>query len=111
MTETVMVKAGASEHYRWQGRTLILHCQLQPKASSNEIAGVQADKLKIRITAPPVDGKANAHLIKFLSKQFGVAKKSIQIMSGESSRYKIIEISSPTRLPEQALIQTTRPDN
>ena len=111
MAETVMVKAGAAEHYRWQGRTLILHCQLQPKASSNDIVGVQANKLKIRITAPPVDGKANAHLIKFLSKQFGVAKQHVQITSGESSRYKIIEISSPTKLPEHALIQTTRPDN
>lgn len=105
-----MIEVGTAEHYRWQGQTLILHCQLQPKASSNEIVGVQADKLKIRITAPPVDGKANTHLIKFLSKQFGVAKQHIQIISGESSRYKIIEISSPARLPEQALIQTTRPD-
>src|SRR5690606_28456861 len=93
-----------AEHYRWQGEKLILHCQLQPKASSDEIAGVQADKLKIRITAPPVDGKANAHLVKFLSKQFGVAKQNVELISGETSRYKVVAIASPAKLPEKALI-------
>ena len=96
-----------AEHYRWRGRTLVLHCQLQPKASSDEIVGVQAEKLKIRITAPPTDGKANTHLIKFLSKEFGVTKQNVNIISGETSRYKVIEISSPSKLPGKASIKTT----
>lgn len=96
-----------AEHYRWLDQTLVLYCQLQPKASTDEIVGVQAEKLKIRITAPPTDGKANTHLIKFLSKEFGVAKQNINMISGETSRYKIIEISSPTKLPEKASIKTT----
>ena len=96
-------------HYRWQGEKLVLHCQLQPRASTDDIVGVQADKLKIRITAPPVDGKANSHLVKFLSRQFGVAKQNVQLISGGTSRYKIIEISSPTKLPEKASVRKSDP--
>ncbi len=54
-------------YYRWDGEDLILDCHLQPKASSDEFAGLHGDRLKIRLTAPPVEGKANAHLMAFLA--------------------------------------------
>ena len=83
----------------WQGEDLILRVRVQPKASRDEISGLQGDALKVRITAPPVDGKANAHLIKFLAKQFGVAKSSITLISGESGRDKRLRIHAPAKLP------------
>jgi len=60
--------------YRWDGDDLILDCHLQPKASRDEFAGLHGERLKIRLTAPPVEGKANAHLLAFLAAAFGVAK-------------------------------------
>ena len=50
------------EHYRWQEGCLLLRCRLQPRASKDEIVGLQGDRLKIRITSPPVDGKANQQI-------------------------------------------------
>lgn len=78
---------------------LILDCRLQPKASSDEIVGDLGDELKIRITAPPVDGKANAHLTRFLAKSFGVSKSQVVIEKGELGRSKRIRIQSPEKIP------------
>lgn len=94
-----------SGHYQWQQSKLLLHCLLQPRASKNEIVGIQGDRLKIRITAPPVDGKANQHLVALLSKWFGAPKSAITIVRGETGRQKTVSIESPTRLPEAAAIQ------
>ena len=92
-------------YYRWQDEDLLLSCHLQPKASKDEFCGLHGDSLKIRITAPPVDGKANAHLIKFLAKQFGVAKGAITIVSGELGRQKRIRVAAPGRLPEALTLE------
>jgi uncharacterized protein (TIGR00251 family) len=70
--------------------------RVQPRASNNEIAGVHGDALKIRLTAPPVDGAANEELVAFLSKFFVVGRKSVRILAGESSRSKIVEIEGIT---------------
>ena len=61
-----------TDWYRWDGEDLLLAVHLQPKASKDEFAGLHGDRLKIRLTAPPVEGKANAHLMAFLAKAFGV---------------------------------------
>ncbi len=87
--------------YRWDKQhSLTLFCHLQPKASNTEFSGHYGQRLKIRIAAPPVDGKANTQLIRFIAKQFGVSKASVHINSGESSRQKTLSIDQPTRLPE-----------
>jgi uncharacterized protein (TIGR00251 family) len=78
--------------YQWNGQDLLLWVRVQPRASKDEIAGVQGSHIKIRITAPPVEGKANSHLIRFLAKSFGVAKSNIQLLNGESSREKRLRI-------------------
>ncbi len=92
------------EHYRWDGEDLILHCHLQPKAARDEFAGIHGDRLKIRIAAPPVEGKANAQLRKFLSKAFKVAKSQIAITYGELGRQKTIRIKTPQIIPIQTQI-------
>jgi len=78
---------------------IVLRIVLQPKASRNQFVGMLADELKIAITAPPVDGKANAHLIKFLSKEFKVAKGAISIEKGLLNRHKQVRICNPQQIP------------
>lgn len=87
-------------YFRWDGDDLILDCHLQPKASSDEFAGLHGDRLKIRLTAPPVEGKANAHLLAFLGKAFGVAKSQVSLISGELNRQKRVRIQRPQKLPD-----------
>ena len=84
---------------------LTLKLYLQPKASRNAILGLHGDEIKIAITAPPVDGKANAHLIKFLAKECKVAKSKVLIKKGELSRHKLICIHSPQRVPKTIAAQ------
>ncbi|WP_269542508.1 DUF167 domain-containing protein [Cerasicoccus fimbriatus] len=67
-----------------------------PKASRSEVVGWQEGALKVRIAAPPVDGKANAELLKFLAKYLGVAKRDVALVSGEGSRRKVVEIAGVT---------------
>lgn len=80
---------------------LRLRIFLQPKASRDQIVGLHDGELKIAITAPPIDGQANAHLLKFLSKLFKVPKSSIVLEKGELQRHKQIFIPEPKQVPEQ----------
>ena len=66
--------------------------RVQPRASRNAIAGVIGDAVKLAITAPPVDGKANQAVVEYLAELFDVAKSSIAIVSGESGRNKLIAV-------------------
>ncbi len=84
---------------RWQDRDLILQAQIQPRTSRDEFADIVGDRLKIRITASPVDGRANAHLIAFLAKQFGVAKSTVTLLQGERGKTKVIRVQSPKKMP------------
>ena len=92
-------KARPQPFGHWQGDDLVLSIQLQPRASRDEIVGQHGDRLKIRITSPPVDGKANSHLIRYLASEFAVAKSAISLISGNSSRSKRLRIHAPTRIP------------
>jgi len=88
-----------SDFYRWEGDALVLNVRVQPRASRDEIVGPHGDSLKVRITAPPVDGKANAHLVKYLAKAFGVPRARVTLLGGESGRDKRLRIDDPGRLP------------
>jgi len=89
----------ADEWFRWDGEDLLLFVKVQPRAAHDAFAEVLDDAIKIRITAPPVEGKANAHLAAWLARQFRVPKSAVRIESGESSRRKCIRISTPSRIP------------
>jgi uncharacterized protein (TIGR00251 family) len=78
--------------YAWQGNNLLLSVSIQPRARQNDICGVHGDALKIRITAPPVDGKANAHLTAYLAELCQVSKSAVTVISGETSRHKRVRI-------------------
>lgn len=72
---------------------MILKIHLTPKAKENRIVGFEDNILKVRVTAPPVGGRANEALIKLLSKEYKVAKSEIQIVRGQKSREKEVIIS------------------
>jgi uncharacterized protein (TIGR00251 family) len=70
--------------------------RVQPRASRTEIAGEHAGAIKLRVAAPPVDGKANEECRRFLAKLLKVGATSIEIISGDSSRDKVIRVSNIT---------------
>lgn len=90
--------------YRWRDDALLLFCHLQPQASRDEFAGLHGERLKIRINAPPVDGKANARLTAFLAQRFGVPKTAVDIIAGASGRQKTVSIRRPAILPDELAI-------
>lgn len=95
-----MGSGGYMSWFRRDGSDLILQVQVQPRASNNALAGVIGDCLKVRLTAPPVEGQANEHLIAYLAKLFGVPKNSVILERGDTSRQKQLRIRSPKKLPE-----------
>jgi uncharacterized protein (TIGR00251 family) len=103
------VASDPAHYYCWRGADLLLYCQLQPQASRDEFVGVvrsdpHGERLKIRIKAPPLEGRANARLVAFLAGQFGVAQRAVHIESGASGRHKTVLIERPTALPASAAL-------
>jgi len=74
---------------------VVLNLHIQPRASKNELCGIQNNALKVRLTSPPVDGAANKLCREFLAELFRVPKSSVVIISGETSRHKRVRISAP----------------
>ncbi len=90
--------------YQWEGEDLLLAVRVQPRASRDEIVGPHGDSLKVRITAPPVEGQANLHLLKYLAKAFGVPRSALTLLSGDSGREKRLRIHAPQAFPPAAKI-------
>lgn len=79
---------------------------MQPRASKTELAGVHEGCLKIRLAAPPVEGKANKECIRFLSKLFSLPKSSIVILQGQKSRHKTFLLCDlEVRQAESAILE------
>jgi uncharacterized protein (TIGR00251 family) len=85
--------------YRWEGDALLLSLRVQPRSKQDQFVEPHGDHYKARITAPPVEGKANEHLIKFLAKSFGVKRSQVSMQTGQTSRNKLFRIESPTKFP------------
>jgi hypothetical protein len=66
--------------------------RITPRAGRDEIAGRSGDAIRIRLKAPPIEGKANQALVALLSRQLGVARSAITIVSGESARNKVVHV-------------------
>ncbi|MFA9461536.1 DUF167 family protein [Thiohalorhabdus methylotrophus] len=80
--------AEAADFFRWDGDDLILRLRVQPKASGDRVAGRHGGALKVRITAPPVEGAANKHLTQFLAKELGLPKSTVTVERGEKGKDK-----------------------
>ena len=85
--------------FHWEQRDLLLYLRIQPRASQDEFVAPHGDHYKVRITAPPVDGKANAHLLRFLAKSVGVNRSGVSLVSGTNSRNKGVRIRDPKKIP------------
>ncbi|MBT2988284.1 MAG: YggU family protein [Candidatus Thiodiazotropha sp. (ex Ctena orbiculata)] len=86
--------------YHWDRDDLILNLHIQPRASRDAFLGPYGENAyKVAITAPPVDGKANAQLLKFIAKAFGLPASQVELISGKSSRSKRLRLKSPRKLP------------
>ncbi len=74
----------------------ILVVKATPRASKSEIAGADPEWLRVRLQAPPVDGKANAALAALFAKTFGIPKRSVEILTGDTSRLKRVKLHGVT---------------
>ena len=83
-----------------EGDALVLTLHVQPGAARTEVAGLHGDALRVRLAAPPVDGKANSELVRFLAATFDVPQRRVTFVRGETSRRKVVRIDSPTRRPD-----------
>lgn len=85
------------------GVTLDLY--LQPRASRNEVVGVQGGELKVRLTSPPVEGAANKLCREFFAKLFRVAKGDVVLVAGKKSRHKKLYVRGGTAEAARALLK------
>lgn len=75
-----------------------LHIRLTPRSPKDEIKGLRADgALKVAVTAPPVDGKANHALLKLLASELGIRRSCVEIATGHASRDKLINLIGLSR--------------
>ncbi len=80
---------------------IVLALHVQPGAKRTGAAGEHGGALRIRLAAPPVDGKANAELVRFLAEAFGVPLRQVTIVRGETSRRKTVRIDAPALRPDR----------
>src|SRR5512136_216501 len=78
------------------GEWITFSVHVQPRASRNELCGIQGEELKLRLTSPPVDDAANRLCVEFLAKLLGVAKSDVSIIAGARSRHKTIRVNGIT---------------
>ncbi len=81
--------------------------KIQPRASKNEIIQMEGGGIKIRLTAPPVDGAANEALVKFLSDRLDIPKSQIEIVSGHTSKNKIVRIEGISQEDSERVLNKT----
>ena len=86
-----------------RGTVIRVGVHVQPRASRSEIVGMHGTALKVRLQAPPVDGAANEALVSLLAERLGVARRSVQVVAGATSRAKTVEIDGTTVSAVRAL--------
>jgi uncharacterized protein (TIGR00251 family) len=72
---------------------IVLRVRVQPRASRTDVVGLHGEALKVRLTAPPVDGAANEALIRFLAERLGIARAGVRVVSGAGGRLKVVEVT------------------
>lgn len=92
-----------SEWYRRSGDAITLTLHIQPGAKRNEVAGLHGGALKIRLAAPPIEGRANEALLKFIAESFDVTLRQVELKQGGQSRHKVVVITGSKVEPESLL--------
>jgi uncharacterized protein len=86
-----------------RGNSVRVSVHVQPRASRSEIVGVHGTALKVRLQAPPVEGAANDALVALFAERLGVPRRSVRVVTGATSRGKIVEIEGTTETAVRAL--------
>ena len=89
-----------SDWYRRRDDVITLTLHVQPGAKRSEIVGLHGDALKIKLAAPPIDGRANDALLKFLAEIFKVPLRQVELAQGGQSRYKVVAICGSAVEPQ-----------
>ena len=85
---------------RQDGPDLLLDVRVQPRASRTEFAGLMGDRLRIRLNAPPVDGRANAALVEFVAAECGLARSRVTLERGQAGRDKRLRLHGVAAIPD-----------
>jgi len=93
-----------TEWYRRNGEVLTLTLHVQPGAKRTDVAGLHGEALKIRLAAPPIEGRANEALLKFIAESFGVPLRQVELKQGGQSRHKVVAITGSKVEPESLLV-------
>jgi uncharacterized protein (TIGR00251 family) len=89
--------------------SVTLKVRLQPRASRDDIDGLLGDALKVKVTAPPIEGRANKAVKKLLAGQLGLSPSQVEIIAGERSREKLLRISGISRAELEKALGITLP--
>ena len=73
-----------------------MRLHVKPRASRSRVVGVRGGALEVAVTAPPVDGQANAEVVRVVAKYFGVKRRAVEIVSGEGARTKLVSVAGLT---------------
>ena len=92
-----------ADWYRRNADVVTLTLHVQPGAKRSEIGGLHGEALKIRLAAPPVEGRANDALLKFIAKLFDVPLRQVELLQGGQSRHKVVAIAGSKVEPEELL--------
>jgi len=94
-----------SDWYRRDGESLSLTLHVQPGAKRTEIAGLHGEALKIRLAAPPIEGRANEALLRFVADTFDVPLRQVELKQGGQSRHKVVLVTGSKVAPESLLTE------
>ncbi len=89
--------------YRQEGESIVLVLHVQPGAKRTEVSGLHGEALKIRLAAPPIEGKANESLLRFIADSFGVPLRGVELLRGGQSRHKMVKVTGSAVRPENLL--------
>jgi uncharacterized protein (TIGR00251 family) len=92
--------------YRRDGDSITLTLHIQPGAKRSEVAGLHGDALKIRLAAPPIEGRANEALQRFIADSFDVPLRQVELLRGAQSRHKMVKVTNSKVEPETLLPHT-----
>jgi len=92
-----------AEWYRRRDDVITLVLHVQPGAKRSEIAGLHGDSLKVRLAAPPIEGRANEALLKFIAGIFAVPLRNVELLQGNQSRHKVVAVTGSRIEPESLL--------
>ncbi len=97
--------ATAPQPWSWNQTTLLLYLQVQPRAARTEWAGLHENRIRLRLNAPPVEGKANKACIEWVAKSFSVPKSRVTVIRGQNARLKTVALDQPDPAHAEQILQ------